>query len=71
MITRYEDFEIAIIQHPVRLTLLYWQAGDTSKHSTLISFRDAGNLPTADLFPTYHQRQDAEVGIKNCIDKRL
>ena len=50
--------------YPVRLTLLRWQRGDTFKHSTLISFSDVDELPTADLFPTYHQRQDVEAGIK-------
>ena len=50
--------------YPVRLTLLRWQVGDTFKHSTLISFSEAEELPTADLFPTYHQRQDVEAGIK-------
>jgi len=50
--------------YPVRLTLLRWQAKDEFQHSTLISFSDTENLPTADLFPTYHQRQDVEAGIK-------
>jgi hypothetical protein len=50
--------------YPVRLTLLRWQEGDTFKYSTLVSFSDADALPTADLFPTYHQRQDVEAGIK-------
>lgn len=50
--------------YPVRLTLLRWQLGDTFKHSTLISFSDVDELPTADLFPTYHERQDVEAGIK-------
>jgi hypothetical protein len=50
--------------YPVRLTLLRWQAGDALKHSTLISFSDEEQLPTTDLFPTYHQRQDVEAGIK-------
>jgi hypothetical protein len=50
--------------YPVRLTLLRWSEGDTLKYSTLVSFSDADTLPTADLFPTYHQRQDVEAGIK-------
>jgi class 3 adenylate cyclase len=50
--------------YPVRLTLLRWLVGDTFKHSTLISFSDGEELPTADLFPTYHERQDVEAGIK-------
>jgi hypothetical protein len=50
--------------YPVRLTLLRWQVGDALKHSTLISFSEAQALPTADLFPTYHERQDVEAGIK-------
>ena len=50
--------------YPVRLTLLRWQVGDAFKHSTLISFSEAEALPTADLFPTYHERQDVEAGIK-------
>jgi hypothetical protein len=50
--------------YPVRLTLLCWPSGDEFKYSTLISFRDAEELPTAELFPTYHQRQDVEAAIK-------
>jgi hypothetical protein len=50
--------------YPVRLVLLRWQLGDTFKYSTLISFSDVDELPTADLFPTYHERQDVEAGIK-------
>jgi len=50
--------------YPVRLTLLRWQLGDTFKYSTLISFSDIDELPTADLFPIYHERQDVEAGIK-------
>ncbi|MDH4138806.1 MAG: hypothetical protein OEW09_19145, partial [Anaerolineae bacterium] len=50
--------------YPVRLTLLRWALGDEFKHSTLISFSDAEELPTADLFPAYHERQDVEAGIK-------
>jgi hypothetical protein len=46
------------------LTLLRWRKGDTFKHSTLISFSDGEALPTAELFPAYHQRQDVEAGIK-------
>jgi hypothetical protein len=56
--------QLGACPYAVRLTLLRWQAGDTFKHSTLISFSDAQELPTADLFPTYHQRQDVEAGIK-------
>jgi hypothetical protein len=50
--------------YPVRLTLLRWSAGNTVKYSTLISFSETETLPLADLFPTYHQRQDVEAGIK-------
>jgi hypothetical protein len=50
--------------YPVRLTLLRWKEGDSYKYSTLISFSDVEALPTAELFPTYHQRQDVEAGIK-------
>jgi hypothetical protein len=50
--------------YPVRLTLLRWQIGDTFKYSTLISYSDVDELPTADLFPTYHERQDVEAGIR-------
>jgi hypothetical protein len=50
--------------YPVRLTLLRWKVGDTFRYSTLISFSEAEMLPTKILFPTYHQRQDVEAGIK-------
>jgi hypothetical protein len=50
--------------YPVRLTLLRWSLGDEFKCSTLISFSDAEKLPTVALFPTYHERQDVEAGIK-------
>jgi len=50
--------------YPVRLTLLRWSQNDTFHYSTLISFSETAPLPVADLFPTYHQRQDVEAGIK-------
>jgi hypothetical protein len=50
--------------YPVRLTLLRWAGDDTFNYSTLISFSETDPLPLADLFPTYHQRQDVEAGIK-------
>lgn len=50
--------------YPVRLTLLRWSRDDTFHFSTLISFSQTDQLPLADLFPTYHQRQDVEAGIK-------
>ena len=59
-----DDHSLGDCPYPVRLTLLRWPLGDTFKHSTLISFSDVEELPTADLFPTYHQRQDVEAGIK-------
>jgi hypothetical protein len=59
-----ERQQIGACPYPVRLTLLRWRKGDTFKHSTLISFSDGEALPTAELFPAYHQRQDVEAGIK-------
>ena len=56
--------ELGKCPYPVRLTLLRWSVGDGFRHSTLISFSDAEQLPIADLFPTYHERQDVEAGIK-------
>lgn len=50
--------------YPLRLTLLRWSCDDTFNYSTLISFSETDLLPLADLFPTYHQRQDVEAGIK-------
>jgi hypothetical protein len=50
--------------YPVRLTLLRWPGDDTLNYSTLISFSEIEQLPLPDLFPTYHQRQDVEAGIK-------
>ena len=50
--------------YPIRLTLLRWSAGDELRYSTLVSFSNVEELPTAELFPTYHQRQDVEAGIK-------
>jgi hypothetical protein len=50
--------------YPVRLTLLRWASDNTFNYSTLISFSQTDLLPLADLFPTYHQRQDVEAGIK-------
>ncbi|UCC76605.1 MAG: hypothetical protein JSW37_14040, partial [Anaerolineales bacterium] len=57
-------YKLGDCPYPVRLTLLRWKEGDTFKYSTLISFSDVQALPTAELFPTYHQRQDVEAGIK-------
>jgi hypothetical protein len=50
--------------YPVRLTLLRWQVDEALKHTTLLSFSDEQPLPVTALFPTYHQRQDIEAGIK-------
>ena len=51
--------------YPVRLTLLRWPDQNKGfKYSTLISFSETEALPTAELFPTYHERQDVEAGIK-------
>jgi len=50
--------------YPVRLTLLRWKQQDNFQYSTLISFSETEVLPTAELFPTYHQRQSVEAGIK-------
>jgi len=50
--------------YPVRLTLLRWSNDDTCHYSTLISFNHNDLLPLAELFPTYHQRQDVEAAIK-------
>ncbi len=56
--------ELGACPYPVRLTLLRWAVGEQLRHSTLISFSADEPLPTADLFPTYHARQDVEAGIK-------
>lgn len=59
------DHTLGDCPYPVRLTLLRWSGeGKGFKYSTLISFSEAVALPTAELFPTYHQRQDIEAGIK-------
>lgn len=50
--------------YPVRLSLLRWRCDNTFKYSTLVSFSETERLPLTDLFPTYHQRQDVEAGIK-------
>lgn len=51
--------------YPVRLTLLRWSGQNKGfNYSTLISFSETDVLPTEELFPTYHQRQDVEAGIK-------
>jgi hypothetical protein len=59
-----DHHELGDCPYPVRLTLLRWSVGDEFRYSTLISFSDTEELPTADLFPTYHERQDVEAGIK-------
>jgi hypothetical protein len=56
--------ELGDCPYPVRLTLLRWSLAEEFKYSTLISFSDAEALPTEDLFPAYHERQDVEAGIK-------
>jgi uncharacterized coiled-coil protein SlyX len=50
--------------YALRLTLLRWQEKDCFQYSTLLSFSESESLPTAELFPLYHQRQDVEAGIK-------
>ena len=56
--------QVGTCPYPVRLTLLRWQEKNGFKYSTLLSFSETEALPTAALFPTYHQRQDVEAGIK-------
>lgn len=56
--------QMGMCPYPVRLTLLRWKEEDSFQYSTLISFSETQALPTAELFPTYHQRQDVEAGIK-------
>lgn len=56
--------QVSDCPYPLRLTLLRWREGDTYHYSTLVSFSTLEALPTADLFPAYHQRQDVEAGIK-------
>jgi hypothetical protein len=56
--------QVGTCPYPVRLTLLRWQEKNGFKYSTLLSFSETDALPTAELFPTYHQRQDVEAGIK-------
>jgi hypothetical protein len=56
--------QLGTCPYPVRLTLLRWSVGDTPRHCTLVSFSTEPELPTAELFPTYHERQDIEAGIK-------
>ena len=50
--------------YPLGLTLLRWRSGESFKHTTLVSFSDETTLPLAELFLTYHQRQDVEAAIK-------
>jgi hypothetical protein len=50
--------------YPLRLTLLRWQADEMIRHTTLLSFSEGEPLDLTALFPTYHQRQDVEAGIK-------
>ena len=55
---------LRLCPYPVRLTLLRWKKGETFFYSTLISFSETETLPLSELFPTYHQRQDVEAGIR-------
>jgi hypothetical protein len=58
-------YDVYTIAHNGKTSQVLLKAvDDTFKYSTLISFSDAEALPTADLFPVYHQRQDVEAGIK-------
>jgi hypothetical protein len=58
------DQQLGQCPYGVRLTLLRWSCDETFHYSTLISFSQTSPLPLAELFPTYHQRQDVEAGIK-------
>ena len=50
--------------YPLRRILQHWQAGDKSRRSIFLQYQDGAWLPLAEVFPTYHQRQHAEAGIK-------
>jgi hypothetical protein len=50
--------------YPLRRILQRWQAGDKSRRSIFLQYQDGAWLPLAEVFPTYHQRQHAEAGVK-------
>ena len=50
--------------YPLRRIVQRWQAGEQSRHSTFLQYQDGPALPLKDVFPTYHQRQQVEAGIK-------
>jgi len=50
--------------YPLRRILQRWQAGDQSRYSLFLQYQDGPWLPLAEVFPTYHQRQHAEAGVK-------
>jgi hypothetical protein len=50
--------------YPLRRILQHWQGGDRSRYSLLLQYQDGPWLPLTEVFPTYHQRQHAEAGVK-------
>jgi hypothetical protein len=50
--------------YPLRRILQRWQAGDRSRYSLFLQYQDGPWLPLSEVFPTYHQRQHVEAGVK-------
>ena len=50
--------------YPLRRIVQRWQAGEQSRHSTFLQYQDGPALPLREVFPTYHQRQHVEAGVK-------
>jgi len=50
--------------YPLRRILQHWQAGEQSRHSILLQYPNDPATPLAEVFSTYHQRQQVEAGIK-------
>ena len=50
--------------YPLRRVLQHWQAGDKERFSVFLQYPTQANLPLAEVFPHYHQRQHIEAGGK-------
>lgn len=59
-----ESVPVGECPYPLRRILQRWQSGERSRYSLFLQYQDGPRLPLAKVFPTYHQRQGVEAGVK-------
>lgn len=50
--------------YPLRRIVQRWEAGQHRRESVFLLYQEGSAQPLVDVFPTYHQRQHIEAGVK-------